>query len=235
VEKVRGSLGKEVHGEFKPLPVPCPRCGAPEMKETFRAFECPSCKMIVWKMMAGREFEREEVATLLREGRVGPIEGFRSKLGRPFTATVTFGEDGKQKFDFEQDEANADGTSGPAITNPEPLGRCPVCKEGQVFETANSYQCEKVATKNCTFRMGRTILQREIPRDQAARLVQTGKTALLPRFISKKGKPFSAYLVLGENGKVGFEFEPRAPKKKGAKPERASSGGSDAQSKSEAA
>jgi DNA topoisomerase III len=89
-----------------------------------------------------------------------------------------------------------------------------------VFETANSYQCEHAAAKNCTFRMGRTILQKEITRDQAIKLIQTGKTDLLPRFISKKGKPFSAYLVLAEKGKVGFEFEPRPEKKAGAKGKR---------------
>jgi DNA topoisomerase-3 len=32
---------------------------------------------------------------------------------------------------------------------------------------------------------------------------------LLTQFISKSGKPFSAYLVLDEMGKVGFEFPPR--------------------------
>jgi len=135
---------------------------------------------------------------------------------------VTFGEDGKQKFDFEEEKAEGENGAGPVITNPEPLGQCPVCRQGNVFETANSYQCEHAASKNCTFRMGRTILQKEIPREQAIKLVQTGKTDLIPRFISKKGKPFSAYLVLGEKGKVGFEFEPRAEKKPGAKGKRGS-------------
>ncbi|MEO7559892.1 MAG: topoisomerase C-terminal repeat-containing protein, partial [Nitrosospira sp.] len=41
-----------------------------------------------------------------------------------------------------------------------------------------------------------------------------GKTDLLPKFISKKGRPFSAYLVTGADGKVGFEFEPRETKTK---------------------
>jgi len=36
-------------------------------------------------------------------------------------------------------------------------------------------------------------------------LITTGKTDLLPKFISKKGRPFSAHLKL-DNGKVGFEF-----------------------------
>jgi DNA topoisomerase-3 len=47
------------------------------------------------------------------------------------------------------------------------------------------------------------------------KLIAAGKTDLLPKFISKKGRAFSAHLKL-ENGKVGFEFAPRAPKKKKA-------------------
>jgi DNA topoisomerase-3 len=51
------------------------------------------------------------------------------------------------------------------------------------------------------------------------KLLTTGRTDLLPKFISKKGRPFSAYLVVGEGGKVGFEFAPREPKGKAkAKP-----------------
>ena len=64
--------------------------------------------------------------------------------------------------------------------------------------------------------MGKTICQREIPRDQVIKLIETGKTELIPQFISKKGKPFSAFLKL-EGGKVGFEFEERKPLPKKAK------------------
>jgi len=62
--------------------------------------------------------------------------------------------------------------------------------------------------------MGRTILQRVIPRDQVVKIAETGKTDLLPGFVSKKGRKFSAFLVL-DGKKVGFEFEPRAPKAEG--------------------
>jgi DNA topoisomerase III len=213
VEKVRGGMGREVRGDFQPLEVTCPRCGAGSFKETFRAFECPGCKLIVWKTMAGREFEREEVATLLRERRVGPLEGFRSKMGRAFSAVVVIdGEEWKQKFDFENEEKTAEGEA-PEWTNPDAIGTCPVCKEGRVMETANAFLCERTPAKSCAFRMGKTILQRIVPREQVAKLITTGKTDLIPRFISKKGKPFSAFLVLGEQGKVGFEFEKREPKK----------------------
>ncbi|HEY2341980.1 MAG TPA: DNA topoisomerase, partial [Chthoniobacteraceae bacterium] len=219
VEKVRTGMGKEVRGEFRPLQVRCPKCGGGPYNESFKAYECASgCKTIVWKTMAGREFERDEVVKLLTEGRVGPLEGFRSKLGRAFAAVVVLDEksEWKQRFDFEKDDA-AEGES-PVWVNPEPLGKCPVCHEGQVFESESNYQCERTASKKCSFRMGKKILQKDIPREQAVKLVATGKTSLIPRFISKKGKPFSAYLVLGEKGKVGFEFEPREKKAGGKKP-----------------
>ena len=47
------------------------------------------------------------------------------------------------------------------------------------------------------------------------KLLRNGKTDLLDKFISKKGRPFKAFLVV-KDGKVGFEFEPREPKAKGA-------------------
>jgi DNA topoisomerase-3 len=76
--------------------------------------------------------------------------------------------------------------------------------------------CDAVsAEKTCTFRVGKVILQREIPKEQVQKLIATGKTDLLPKFISKKGRPFSAHLKL-EKGKVGFEFAERAPKTKKA-------------------
>ena len=212
VEKVRGGMGKEVRGEFHPLEVKCPRCGAGPFKESFRAYECPECKLIVWKSMAGRELEREEVIKLLSERKVGPLEGFRSKMGRTFNAMGSLGEDWKQKFDFEKDEGAGDGEPL-AIVDPEPLGQCRVCQSGKVFETATAYSCEMVPQKKCNFRMGKTILQRDIPRPQVEKLLATGKTDLLPKFISSKTKrAFSAYLKLGAEGKVGFEFEARAKK-----------------------
>jgi DNA topoisomerase-3 len=216
VEKVREGMGKEVRGEFHALEVSCPRCGEGPFKESFRAFECPGCKLTVWKTMAGRELEREEVIKLLTERRVGPLEGFRSKMGRAFSAVVVMNEEWKQSFDFENDKAGADGEA-PEVANPEPIGTCPVCKEGKVYEYATQYMCERAAVKQCTFRTGKLILQRAIPREQVARLVETGKTGLIPRFISKKGRPFSAFLVMGKDGKVEFEFEKREKKPAGAK------------------
>jgi len=216
VEKVRGGLGQEVQGKFEALAAKCPRCQEASFKESFRAFECPGCKLIVWKTMAGREFEREEVVKLLTEKRVGPLEGFRSKLGRSFSATVILDEaEWKQKFDFDKGDGTekADGTLD--LSQARALGETPA---GLVYETDTAYLCVSADPKTKPVRMGRTILQKAIPAEQAMKLFREGKTDLLPRFISKKGKPFAAYLKL-EAGKVGFEFAPRAAKKpaKGAK------------------
>jgi DNA topoisomerase-3 len=74
--------------------------------------------------------------------------------------------------------------------------------------------------------MGKMILQREISADEVRKIATEGKTSLLTKFISKKGRPFNAFLTLDKkSGKVGFEFEerkPKAPKKAAAKAEPAS-------------
>ena len=77
-----------------------------------------------------------------------------------------------------------------------------------------AYVCENSVgpERRCDFRSGRIILQRPIEREQLEKLLATGKTDLLHRFISRKGRPFSAFLVRGPDGNVRFEFAPRAGK-----------------------
>lgn len=212
VEKAKGYSGDagSVAGNFHDLEARDPRTGETALfKESFKAYESPS-GVIIWKNMAGRELEREEVKTLLDQGQVGPLEGFRSKMGRPFSAVVKLDPEFKQTFDF----GNADGDKTPIDFSQAPIiGPCTVCKAGQVHDIGAAYVCDNVAGA-CKFRTGKVILQREIPAEQVRKLLETGRTDLLPKFISKKGRPFAAYLKL-EGAKVGFEFEPRkaAPKK----------------------
>ena len=216
VDKAKNFEGDSVSGNFEVLEVKCPRCGNGPFDEDYRTFKCRSCELIIWKTMAGRLFDRTEVEKLLVDGRVGPLEGFRSKMGRKFNAPVKLGEDFKQQFDFGEN-----GNGGPLTIDTskhEEIGVCPVCKEGKVYELENAFACERALAnpKTCNFRVSKVILQREIPREQVHKLMTVGKTDLLPKFISKKGRPFSAHLKL-ENGKIGFEFAERKPRgKKGA-------------------
>jgi len=208
VSKAKTYSGDAVGGNFIDLEANCPKCGNAGFKESFKAYECKGCGLLIWKNMAGRELERDEVTKLLSESHVGPLEGFRSKMGRPFSAVVKLDPEFKQSFDFGN--AADSGNQPIDLATATAVGTCLVCGKGTVYDTGNAYVCEHSvgAEKSCTFRMGKVILQREIPVEQVCKLLETGKTDLIPRFISKKGRPFSAYLKL-ENGKVGFEFEPR--------------------------
>jgi DNA topoisomerase-3 len=80
--------------------------------------------------------------------------------------------------------------------------------------------CEKAvgAQRSCDFRSGRMILQQPIEREQMKKLLESGRTDLLTGFVSKKGRKFKAFLVKQPDGKIGFEFQAKAPKDKAEKP-----------------
>ena len=219
VEKTKNFEGDTVEGDFGELEVKCPKCGALNLKGDYRTWRCQSCDYVFWKTIAGRVMSPEEATLLLRDGRVGPLEGFRSKMGRAFAATLKLNADGKAEFDFGDNGTSNKDENGVEIafdfSTLTPVTDCKVCHKGRVFSLPMQYVCENAVVKTdpiCKFKMGRTILQREIPAEQVVKLMQTGKTDLLPRFISKKGRPFSAFLKLEAGGKVGFEFAPRAAK-----------------------
>jgi DNA topoisomerase-3 len=56
------------------------------------------------------------------------------------------------------------------------------------------------------------ILQQPVERAQMQKLLATGRTDLLTNFMSKKNRKFKAFLVKTPQGKIGFEFLPRAEK-----------------------
>jgi DNA topoisomerase III len=213
VEKVRNFRGETIEGEYATIDAKCPNCGGGPIKEDYKTFRCQNCDWLMWKTMASRQFEPEEVHELLARGRVGPLQGFRSKIGRPFEALVKLGDDKKPVFDFGGNGLDAEQTVDKE--KHEAIGLCPICHKGQVHVLTRSFACENAihTPKTCSFRVSKTILHREIPKEQVEKLITTGKTDLLHKFISRKGRPFSAYLKL-ENGKIGFEFEEKKPKSK---------------------
>jgi DNA topoisomerase-3 len=72
--------------------------------------------------------------------------------------------------------------------------------------------------KTCDFRSSRIILQQEILPEQMAKLLNDGKTDLLPGFVSQRTRrSFKAFLVRGKDGKISFEFEERKAKPGAAK------------------
>ncbi|CAD6548590.1 DNA topoisomerase 3 [Paraburkholderia hiiakae] len=210
-----------IPGDYATLTTPCPNCGG-QVKENYRRFACTKCEFSISKIPGGRQFEIPEVEELLQNKTIGPLSGFRSKMGRPFSAILKLSFDDeiknyKLEFDFGQDQGTEDGEA-PDFSQQEPVGACPKCK-GHVFEHGMSYVCEhSVANpKTCDFRSGKVILQQEITRDQMAKLLAEGRTDLLTNFKSSRtGRNFKAFLVKQPDGKIGFEFEKKEPSAKTA-------------------
>jgi DNA topoisomerase-3 len=213
VQRIKG--GDIPDTAYATVPVPCPKCGG-QVVENYRKFQCQKCDLSIWKVVSSREFSLEEISELFRERSIGPLQGFRSRMGKSFAAVIKLNDEFRTEFDFGQnsgeDQAPVD------FTGQEPLGACPKCGN-PVFEMPMAYVCKNSVgdPRSCDFRSGKIILQKGIEREQMQKLLAGGKTDLLHRFISKKGRPFSAFLVKKPDGNIGFEFEVRERKGAAAK------------------
>ena len=230
-----------IPGDYATLAAACPNCGG-TVKENYRRYACigypegkagdkthtpvEGCGFSISKIPGGRAFELAEVETFLVDKRIGPLEGFRSKAGWPFTAEMKLVHDDelnnwKLEFDFGED-AKREGESGEPVDfgEQEPLGHCPKT-QGKVYEFGSNYICEHAVGVNvtCDFKSGKVILQQPVAREQMAKLLASGATDLLEGFISNKTRrKFKARLAWdAKEGKVVFAFEPR--------PERPGKGG----------
>jgi DNA topoisomerase-3 len=197
---------------FATVATPCPKCGG-VIQENYRKFQCQACDFNIWKVTAGREWAPEEIAELITKRMIGPLTGFRSKMGRPFAAVLKLNDEQRIEFDFGQARPEDEGGEAPDFSAQQPLGACPKCGS-RVYDSGMAYVCEKAvgSPRTCDFRSGKIILQQQIEREQMEKLLATGKTDLLNRFISKKGRPFKAFLVKTPGGKIGFEFQARVAK-----------------------
>ena len=226
VKKAKEYDRDTIPGDYATLKAPCPNCGG-IVKENYRRYTCTGlagaaegCGFSFGKTPAGRTFEVAEVEQFLTDRKIGPLDGFRSKAGWPFTAemVIKFDEETKNyklEFDFGDDK-NADG-SGEIVdfSTQTSLGACPKCGSA-VFEYGKNYVCEKSvptmaqATPSCDFKSGQVILQQPIERAQLTQLLETGKTDLLDKFVSMRTRRgFKAHLAWDkEAGKVIFEFAP---------------------------
>jgi DNA topoisomerase-3 len=218
VKRAKEYNNDTIPGNYATLHTPCPNCSG-VVKENYRRFACTKCDFSVGKTPGSRQFEVAEVEELLAKREIGPLQGFRSKMGRPFAAILKIVRDEeinnfKLEFDFGQNQDDDENGEGVDFTGQTVLGPCPKCGSG-VYEMGLAYICEKTAAKPkaCDFRSGRIILQQEILPEQMVKLLNDGKTDLLPGFISQRTRrPFKAFLVKGKDGKVSFEFEERKAK-----------------------
>ncbi len=214
VGQIKAHQDDDIIGDFATLAAPCPKCGG-HIQENYKKYACQSCDWGAWKIVAGRQIEVAEMETLLSTGRIGPLTGFRSKLGRPFDAEIRLNDEKQPEFDFGEPQPG-EGNEPVDLTGLTALGPCPKCA-AQVYPVGSVYACERSlgAEKACDFRSGQTILQQIIAPEQMQKLLESGKTELMTGFVSARTRrPFEAFLAWDpKQGKVVFEFPPRDPKR----------------------
>jgi DNA topoisomerase III len=221
---------EESDAEAKVTDIINPGDGRP-LLETLRAYRSQDGVIAIYKNIGNRKIELAEVRELITHRRLGPLDGFRSKKGRPFSALLKLDEENKVKFVFEN---NGLGGNGSENGTPTDLSAFPVVATcpadgAPVHETPSGYVCANYVVsvddkRKCDFRMPRNLLGATLVREQFQKMVTQGKTDLIKGFKSKRtNRFFDAFLVLKDKSKLGFEFPPRAPKgakgkgKRGAK------------------
>lgn len=180
------------------------------MIETLRAYRSQDGMVTVYKVTSGRRLEEPEIRELVTAGEIGPIDGFVSaRTGKHFPSKLKLAEPDektgvrKVMLDFGQDED---------LDALEPFWTDPATGE-ELCEDATNYVLRKRDGDEWkrAFRVGRIMCQKEVTREQAIQMVSQGKTELIKGFISKRGRPFDAYLLKSGN-RVRWEFPPREAK-----------------------
>ena len=206
VERVKGF--EEDDSVARVTDILSPTDGKP-LRETLRGYKSQDGELMVYKVIGGRRMEEHEVKELVEKRVVGPLDGFISAKTRArFAATLRLARDeekGKWQASYDFGDKQDLGELQPFWTDP--------ASGAELCESGNSYVLRAKEGEGWTqaFRVGRLMCQKAIPREAAIQLVTTGKTDLIQGFISKKGRPFDAFLKR-EAGRIAWEFPPRKPK-----------------------
>ncbi|MFL2843229.1 MAG: DNA topoisomerase III [Coraliomargaritaceae bacterium] len=226
VSKAKIHMEKMVNMVFPDLETECPSCGANRLKQTDKTYECREleCNFSISKYIAGRQLSTEEAIQLLQNKLLPELDGFISRFNKPFSAGLKLTQTeiknqkkGKWKteFVFDDEEDNME-----PLKEEECVGTItlPDGSESKIYETSKNFCLPDLKTSSAPegFKLGKTILQFELNLNIVKLLLSTGKSELINGFISKRTKrPFKAHLTFDQkNGKIGFEFPPKANKKK---------------------
>jgi DNA topoisomerase III len=212
VERVKGF--EEDDSVARVTDIPSPTDGKP-LRETLRGYKSQDGELMVYKIIGGRRMEESEIKELVTTGKVGPLDGFISaKTRNRFSALLKLGlvEEEKKgelikkwKTEFDFGDKTDLATLTPFWTDPATGAQ--LCENGGSFVVRER---EGEGWKQ-TFRLGRILCQKPMTQEMAIDLIGKGKTELIKGFISKKGRPFDAFLKK-EGARIAWEFPPRAPK-----------------------
>ncbi len=220
VENIKGFT--ENSADSRETTILSPTDGLP-MRESLRTYVSQDGLVKIYRTIGQRNLTEEELGILLKDKAIGPLEGFRSKMGRPYKAKLVLGEDWKISFEFAP-RLDANGEVDVAANEPvdyakcEVVGTCPASGLA-IYDTPRGYRAnpEDVASAKAknVFSLGKTMLGLPIPREQIVKLLSEKKTDLLQGFMSNRTKrKFDAFLLVKPNAGIGFDFPPREPKAK---------------------
>jgi DNA topoisomerase-3 len=206
VERVKGF--EEDDSAARETDILSPTDGKP-LRETLRGYKSQDGEFMIYKVIGGRKMEESEIRQLVETRAVGPLDGFISaKTRNRFSALLRLVKDeekGKWKAEYDFGDKVDLGTVEPYWTDPK--------TGAQLCEVGSSHVLRERDGDGWkqTFRIGRLMCQKPITRENAIQLVSEGKTELIKGFISKKGRPFDAFLKR-DGARFSWEFPPRAPK-----------------------
>lgn len=206
IERVKGF--EEDDSKARVTDILSPTDGLP-LRETLRGYKSQDGEFMIYKIVSSRKLEEAEVRELVTKGVVGPLDGFVSvKTRNRFAASLKLVKDeetGKWKTALDFGDKADLATLEPFWTDPRTGAE--LCEAGNNFILRER---DGEAWKQ-TFRVGRILCQKPLTREHAIQLIEAGKTELIKGFISRKGRPFDAFLKR-EDGRISWEFPPRAPK-----------------------
>lgn len=154
VDAIRGAAAPDVAADPPRAPSrpigTCPACATP-VRRRGSVWSCETgrdCPFVVFETMSGKKLTEKLVRQLLREGSTDPVEGFRSKAGKPFTAALRWDPEARKvAFRFAEPAVGPQ----PAASRPQPAVRapprvgdpCPSCGRGKVMRGRTSLGCDR--------------------------------------------------------------------------------------------
>ena len=177
-----------------------------QINETVSNYETDS-GIRIRKILGGRHMSLAEITELLENKKLGPLEGFRSKKGKEFSAALILNEKNKVEFVFEDLSANENLD----FSTMTPIGNSPV-DGSPVYETLTAF------ISSTGLRITKSILGKTLSVEHVKAMLSGEKTELIKGFRSAKTRRlFDAFLKMDKKGKISFEFPPSQGKRRFAK------------------
>lgn len=178
----------------------CPKCQGLLKTNDYGIFceDKEKCDFKMWRNCFGKILNDREIDQLLNKGetleKVTGLKKYDSKKksfsGEKYDAKLYF-IDGKIQLKI-CDEA----------TKKETSHICPKC-QSHLVSNESGYTCQK----KCGFKISKIICSKNINDELVMQIVSEKSTKPISGFISKKGNPFTAKLVLDEAFQVQFAFD----------------------------